>query len=134
MPSVSGCSGVYGVEGIYKVEVVFKVEQSVWFRVSENGGVFVQVWIFYAIKSPPTTTGRVLSIYGYRLSKKISFCARLSVPAGAYIFTIWYWCSKIKSLIVSILPCKSLFIFSIQTLGEFTRNATPAVFSFFILE
>ena len=113
MSSVSCCSGVKGAEGIYEVEVVFKVEQSVWFWLSENGGYLSKFGFSMQLKSPPITTGRVLSIYEYRLSKKISFCARLSVPAGAYIFTIWYWCSKSKSLIVSILPCKSLFIFSI---------------------
>jgi len=50
MSSVSGCSGVKGAEGIYKVEVVSKVEESIWFRRSEREGVFVQIWIFYAIK------------------------------------------------------------------------------------
>ena len=36
--------------------------------------------------------------------KKISFCARLSVPAGAYMFTIWYWCSKSK-ILIAIVSC-----------------------------
>ena len=77
MSSVSGCSGVKGAEGIYKVEVVFKVDQSVWFRVSENGGYLSKFRFSMQLKSPPITTGRVLSIHGYRLSKKISFCVRL---------------------------------------------------------